>query len=122
MTTSDPPWRKQLGDSKERLARDYLERRGLRHIAHNVRCKRGELDLVMRDGDTLAFIEVRYRGSARFGGAAASVDPRKQARIASAAAYYLQRYPTELPCRFDVVAIDAAGKITWIQHAFAAQA
>jgi putative endonuclease len=122
LTPCEQPWRKQLGDSKERLARDYLERQGLHLVAHNVRCKRGELDLVMRDGDTLAFIEVRYRASGRFGGAAASVDPRKQARIAAAAAYYLQRHPTELPCRFDVVAVDAVGKITWIRHAFASQA
>jgi len=122
LTGLEQPWRKRVGDSKERLARAYLERQGLRHVAHNVRCKRGEVDLIMRDGDTLAFIEVRFRASGRYGGAAASVDHRKQARIAAAAAYHLQRHPSELPCRFDVVAIDAASKITWIRHAFSAQA
>lgn len=122
MTTKAAPWRKQLGDRKERQARDYLEQQGLRHLASNVRCKRGELDLVMRDGDTLVFIEVRFRASARFGGAAASIDPRKQARLSAAAAYYLQRHPVALPCRFDVVAIDGAGSLTWIRHAFAAHA
>lgn len=122
MSNKTQPRRKQIGDSKERQARAYLERHGLRHLAHNVRCKRGELDLVMRDGDTLVFVEVRFRASQRFGGAAASVDAHKQARIATAAAYYLQRHAIELPCRFDVVAIDADGQIDWIQHAFAAQA
>lgn len=91
-------------------------------MASNVLCKRGELDLVMRDGDTLVFVEVRFRASARFGGAAASVDPRKQARLTAAAAYYLQRHPINLPCRFDVIAIDGTGAIQWIRHAFAASA
>lgn len=114
------PWRKQLGDLKEKQARDYLERQGLRHVASNVRCKRGELDLVMHDGDTLVFIEVRFRTTGRFGGAAASIDSRKQARLSAAAAYYLQRHPVDLPCRFDVIAIDGAGAIQWIRHAFVA--
>lgn len=116
------PWRKRLGDHHEQQARSYLEQQGLRHIASNVRCKRGELDLVMRDGDTLVFVEVRFRASARFGGAAASVDPRKQARLITAASHYLQRQAAERPCRFDVVAIDGSGAIHWIRHAFAVSA
>jgi len=120
LTNRGPTWRKQLGDRKEQQARAYLERQGLSLVAQNVRCKRGELDLVMRDQDTLVFIEVRYRASERFGGAAASVSASKQLRIAAAAAYYLQRHPANLPCRFDVIAIDGAGSINWIRHAFAA--
>ncbi|MBK5939547.1 YraN family protein [Halochromatium roseum] len=120
LTTKATPWRKRLGDYQEQQARRYLERQGLDHVASNVRCKRGELDLVMRDGETLVFVEVRFRASARFGGAAASVDPRKQARLSAAAAYYLQRHSINLPCRFDVIAIDGAGAIQWIRHAFAA--
>jgi len=113
-------WRREIGDAKERQARAYLEREGLRFLAQNVRCKRGELDLVMRDGDTLVFVEVRYRASQRFGGAAASVDRRKQIRISAAAAYFLQRHTIALPCRFDVVAIGPAGQLDWIRHAFVA--
>lgn len=120
LTTTGPTWRRRLGDRNEQQARAYLERQGLSLIAQNVRCKRGELDLVMRDQDTLVFVEVRYRASERFGGAAASVSTTKQARITAAAAYYLQRHPANLPCRFDVVAIDGAGTINWIRHAFAA--
>ncbi|WP_462322936.1 YraN family protein [Halochromatium sp.] len=122
MTSQAAPWRKRLGDHQERQARNYLEHEGLCYIASNVRCKRGELDLVMRDGDTLVFIEVRFRASTRFGGAAASVDPRKQTRLVAAAAHYLQRHPTKLPCRFDVVAIDGGGAVQWIRHAFSASA
>lgn len=106
------------GARQEQAARRHLEGQGLRFVAANFRCRRGELDLVMRDGDTLVFVEVRYRASDRFGGAAASVDRRKQTRLLAAAGYYLSRHPTDLPCRFDVVAIDARGQVQWIRHAF----
>ncbi|ESQ13529.1 MAG TPA: YraN family protein [Chromatiaceae bacterium] len=109
---------RRIGDAKEALARRFLEGQGLRHVAHNVACRHGEIDLVMRDQHTLIFVEVRYRRSERYGGAAASVDRHKQARLSAAAGYYLQRYPTDLPCRFDVVAIGADDRIQWIQSAF----
>jgi putative endonuclease len=109
---------RETGDAKEALARHFLEQHGLRHVAHNVRCRRGEIDLVMRDAQTLVFIEVRYRRSERFGGAAASVDRRKQARLTAAAGFFLQRYPSDLPCRFDVVAIGAGDQVQWIRNAF----
>jgi putative endonuclease len=108
----------QTGEAKERLARSYLEHHGLTHLAHNVRCRHGEIDLVMRDADTLVFVEVRYRRSERFGGARASIDQRKRARLAAAAAFYLQRPPSPLPCRFDVIAIGAGDRVDWIRNAF----
>lgn len=120
MRSAAPKLRKQCGDLGERRARRFLEERGLVHVASNVRCKRGELDLVMRDQHTLVFVEVRLRSSERFGGAAASIGPRKQARIAAAAAYFLQRQRVLAACRFDVIAIDAADSIHWIRDAFAA--
>lgn len=107
-----------VGAEKEHLARRYLEAQGLRHVAHNVRCRLGEVDLVMRDAQTLVFVEVRYRRSLRFGGAAASIDHRKRSRLVAAAAFFLQRRPIDLPCRFDVVAIGAGNRIEWIQNAF----
>jgi putative endonuclease len=90
------------------------------HVAANVRYKVGELDLVMRDGSALVFIEVRTRRSLGFGGAAASVDHRKQLRLHRAANRFLlerfgqQRWPA---CRFDVVAFEA-GRPNWIRAAF----
>jgi putative endonuclease len=110
--------RRAVGDRQEQVARRHLEAQGLKFVAANVACRQGELDLVMRDGGTLVFVEVRYRASDRFGGAAASVDRHKQARLAAAAGYYLSRHPTDLPCRFDVVAIGGDGGIRWIRHAF----
>ncbi len=110
--------KRAAGARQEQLARRHLEAQGLRLVAANVACRQGELDLVMRDGGTLVFVEVRYRASERFGGAVASVDRRKQARLLAAAGYYLSRHPTDLPCRFDVVAIAAGGEVRWIKHAF----
>lgn len=93
--------------------------RGLRLIGRNHRCRFGELDLVMRDGAVLVFVEVRYRRSTRFGGPAETVDPRKQRRLAAAAADYLQKHPSMLPCRFDVVAISGGqDRIEWLKNAF----
>jgi putative endonuclease len=118
---SIPETTRAIGADKERLARAYLEDQGLRLVASNYRCRRGEIDLVMRDASTLVFVEVRFRASDRFGGAAASVGPAKQMRLTAAASHFLQRKSLNLPCRFDVIAIGAGDRIDWIQDAFHAQ-
>jgi len=61
------------GPMAEAAAEEFLSGRGLRLLERNYRCRFGELDLVMRDGETLVFVEVRYRGSNSFGGAVASI-------------------------------------------------
>lgn len=106
------------GARAEALAADYLCRQGLTLLERNFRTRRGEIDLVMRDGDILVFVEVRYRASSRFGTPAETVDARKRRRLAAAAADYLKRHPTMLPCRFDVVAIGAQDRIQWLKDAF----
>jgi putative endonuclease len=111
----------QVGADKERLACDHLQRQGLELITRNYRCRRGEIDLVMRERATLVFVEVRFRRSDRFGSAAETVDAHKQRRLAAAAAHYLEHHPTGLPCRFDVLALDGAGRIHWIKDAFYAE-
>jgi putative endonuclease len=120
-TTDAPAGTRGVGDAKERLAEDYLKRRHLEPIARNHRCRFGEIDLVMRDGETLVFVEVRYRGSDRFGSPAETVDRRKQQRLAAAASHYLQAHPTVLSCRFDVVAVSGRDRIEWIKNAFAVE-
>jgi len=87
-------------------------------LVQNYRCRRGEIDLVMREAGTLVFVEVRFRSSTRFGTPAETVDIRKQRRLAAAAAHYLQRHPTNLPCRFDVIAVSGTNQIDWIRDAF----
>lgn len=112
-----------IGSGAEETALRFLEREGLRLLTRNYRCRRGEIDLVMREGNFLVFVEVRYRKHNRYGSPAESVTTRKQQRILNAAARYLQdAAETKLrPCRFDVVAISADGKnIDWIRDAFQA--
>jgi putative endonuclease len=113
--------RQRDGAAAEDLAAAYLERHGLAILARNYRCRGGEVDLVARDGATLVFVEVRYRRSAAFGGAAASVDARKQARILHAARHYLGARD-DVACRCDVLALDALepARIEWIKDAFGA--
>lgn len=119
--------RAERGQRAEAGACDYLQRQGLRLVERNYRCARGEIDLIMRDQETLVFVEVRYRASQRFGGAAASVDTRKQARLVAAALHYLQQHPAagRRACRFDVMASvpgegDVAVEYEWIRSAFEA--
>jgi putative endonuclease len=109
---------RSIGADKERIARTYLERRGLSLVASNYRCRLGEIDLVMRDADTLVFVEVRFRASQRYGTPAETVGLPKQKRIAAAAGHYLLRHPLNLPCRFDVLAIGTGDRIDWIRDAF----
>ena len=101
------PDTRAIGEAKERLAESFLTAQGLRLVARNQRSRFGEIDLVMRDEAVLVFVEVRYRRSTRFGTPAATVDARKQQRLILAARHYLHRHPTQLACRFDVVAISA---------------
>ena len=111
----------QTGKDAERLALRHLEQQGLRLLAQNWSCKRGELDLVMLDGDTVVFVEVRYRHYAQWGGALASIDARKRQKLILAAQYFLQRQArwANHPCRFDVVAIDShPSQLNWLQNAF----
>ncbi|GGK07788.1 YraN family protein [Pseudomonas matsuisoli] len=118
--------RRANGQNAEQRALDYLQSNGLKLVAKNWSCRRGELDLVMLDSDTVVFVEVRFRKHAAWGGAAASVDTRKRQRIILAAQYFLQREPrlSNRPCRFDVIAINANGalppKLDWIANAFEA--
>ncbi|MGH8353521.1 MAG: YraN family protein [Pseudomonas sp.] len=116
--------RASSGRAAEALACSHLQQQGLRLLAQNWRCRRGELDLVMLDGDTVVFVEVRYRRHAAWGGALESVDARKREKLACAAEHFLQQESrwAKRPCRFDVIAISADGnsppRLNWIQNAF----
>ena len=107
------------GVEAEDRAAAYLEARGLRLVARNYRCRFGEIDLVMREGKTLVFVEVRRRSSTTFGGAAASITAAKRDRIVSAARHYLAGRSALPPCRFDAVLIEGEPpRVTWIRNAF----
>ena len=116
---------KQLvGQAAENIAADFLRAKGLEILERNYLRRLGELDIVARDGDVLVVAEVRTRASNRYGGAAASVDPRKQQRIIRAASQLLQQRKdlARLRVRFDVIVVSNIASempaIDWIQHAF----
>jgi len=110
--------RSLLGQTAEARAAAFLQARGLKLLARNWRCCFGEIDLIMRDGATLVFIEVRLRSRNDFGGAAASVTPAKQRKLLAAARQYLATLKTLPPCRFDVVALSGDDAPDWIRNAF----
>ena len=111
------------GAAEEDLALRYMQAKGMQLVARNVRFRGGELDLVMKDGDTLVIAEVRKRSSDAFGGAAASVDPRKRGRIVQATRLWLAQSPqySDWPIRFDVCALDSANQVSWLRAAFDAE-
>lgn len=92
----------------------------MRLLERNFRSRGGEIDLIMRQGETLVFIEVRYRRSRDYGSPLETVTQTKQRRLIAAASHYLQRRNLDLPCRFDVVGISGSGqeRIEWIRDAF----
>ena len=94
------------GEQHERQAEALLIAAGLVLVARNWRCRLGEIDLIMKDGATLVFVEVRKRGSERFGGAIASIGAQKQAKLQRAIGLYLSTLPTTPSCRVDAVLFD----------------
>jgi len=118
--------RQETGKRAEDLAAEFLRAQGCTILERNFRRRLGELDLIARSGGVLVIAEVRTRASARYGSAAASVDRRKQQRIARAAQILLQRRAdlARLPVRFDVIVVtdphSATPGIEWIRHAFEA--
>jgi putative endonuclease len=102
--------RQMLGKTGEDLAVEELERRGYAILARRYRTRRGEIDIVARDGDSTVFVEVKARATAECGSAAEAVTADKQRRLAWMAVDYLSRqHLTDRPCRFIVVAIDGLG-------------
>lgn len=116
---------RERGDAWETRALHALQRAGLTLVVRNWHCRYGEIDLVMREGDTLVFVEVRYREAGTPGGALASVGPAKQAKLVRAAQLYLAQHSAAAsgPCRFDVIAFDGTADgahCDWQRGAFEA--
>jgi putative endonuclease len=109
------------GFDAEHIAATFLQSKGLRLITQNYHCRFGEIDLVMQDGKTLVFVEVRMRSNAAFGGAADSITPQKQQKLILTARHYLQQHG-EQACRFDAVLMSGAQpeQVEWICNAFSA--
>lgn len=112
------PRRYEAGIRGEELALAHLLGKGMRELDRRYRAEDGELDLVMADGETVVFVEVKYRPSGRSGDGLMAVTPAKQRRMVHAARAYLTGHDLlDRPARFDVVEITASG-ILHIPNAF----
>ncbi len=111
----------------EDQARRYLCAQGLQLLESNFHCRFGEIDLIMRDADTICFIEVRFRKRLDYGGASASITPAKQRRIVKAALFYLsgKQQLMQQALRFDALLIQQQAQgdhdFNWIKNAFYAE-
>jgi putative endonuclease len=121
-----PLQRRNPGRAYETLAIKFLQRRGLQLVTRNYQCRGGEIDLIVKQGNTLIFVEVRYRQASTFGSAVESVTRAKQARIVHCARHYLMRHPNLSGCdlRFDIIGICQNGnsrgyQVEWLDNAFA---
>jgi len=115
--------RRQLGGSGETLAAAHLEKNGYRILARNYRTPIGEIDIIAQEGETLVFVEVKTRGTHRFGHPKEAVTARKQRKLSMAALYYLKGTRNlHRKARFDVVSILPGPREGWkievIKNAF----
>lgn len=111
---------RKRGSDAESIAEKWLQKKGLRTVCKNFTSPLGEIDLIMREGDALVFVEVRYRSNSRFGTPAETVGHIKQQRLIRTAQRYLQQLKSTPQCRFDIVAItgEREMQIEWIPNAF----
>ena len=115
--------RRQAGQAWERVAEAWLGKRGLSLLQRNFTCRMGEIDLIMADGNTTVFVEVRFRRASGYGSGWETIDRHKQAKLLRAANFYLGTHPARArgPCRFDVLSLDGSRRmpdIRWIPNAF----
>lgn len=125
MTTTkiNRPAKTHQGADAEQLALDYLQKQGWLLLYANYRSKFGEIDLIVQQGQTLLFVEVKQRSSAAYGTAQAMVTTTKQQKIILTSQYFLQQHPhyQKFHLRYDVIAINTAQsdvQITWLPNAF----
>ncbi len=122
MTVSHPKNHLAFGHAVERAACHFLQKQGLLLITSNYATRGGEIDLIMRAGECVVFVEVRYRKSDRYGTPAETVTASKQRKLLQTARHYLAEHPTlnTAPCRFDVIAArpsESGLQFEWIENA-----
>jgi putative endonuclease len=107
------------GLEAEKIAATFLTNKGLKLVEQNFHCRFGEIDLIMKDADTLVFVEVRLRSNDQFGSAAASITLQKQKKLIATAQCFLQTQQ-DCACRFDAILMNKANlnNIEWLRNAF----
>jgi putative endonuclease len=114
----EKPEHLRRGELGERAAKKFLQKQGLKFLAANFRSERGEIDLVFRDGDCLAFVEVKTRSSEDWGRPAAAVNAERRRRLSQCALDYLKLLKNPaVKIRFDIVEVLLAdGDVREIRH------
>lgn len=107
------------GLAAEKIAATFLTQKGLKLVTQNYHCRYGEVDLIMKEGNTLVFIEVRLRSNSTFGNAAESITLQKQQKLIATAQHFLQTHQ-DCACRFDAILMDKVhfNHIEWLRNAF----
>jgi putative endonuclease len=118
LTGKEKPEHLRRGELGERAAKKHLQKLGLKFLTANFRSARGEIDLIFRDGDCLAFVEVKTRSSEDWTRPAAAVDARKRRLLSQAALDYLRLLKNPpVKIRFDIVEVLLAdGEVREIRH------
>lgn len=106
------------GQAAENTALQFLLKQGLKLVQRNYQCRFGEIDLIMKDGAALVFVEVRMRRSSTFGGASESITAGKRARLLAAARHFIGAQRKIPDCRFDAVLLDGDSRVDWVRNAF----
>ena len=111
--------RRKEGAYYENLVAEYLKTQGYEILEKNYRCRIGEIDLIAKEGETLVFVEVKYRRDDKMGNPKEAVNREKQKKISMTASYYLMREcgRMDIPCRFDVAAV-LGEQIEVVKNAF----
>jgi putative endonuclease len=121
-------WNKSKGLHYENLAKNYLVQHGLTLLRQNYHCRFGEIDLIMLQQEVLCFIEVKYRNSMAYGGAASAIPAQKQRKIVKTAMVFIAENDRlkQHSMRFDALLMQQnadrqSNSINWIQNAFYAE-
>ncbi len=111
--------KRALGELKENVAKEYLEKQGLKHIESNYNCRYGEIDLIFIDykSKTLVFVEVKYRSNSEYGNSLEAITYNKIKKINKTALFYINKICWEENVRYDIIGIDK-NDIKWIKNAF----
>ncbi|MBE5869739.1 MAG: YraN family protein [Lachnospiraceae bacterium] len=111
--------KRQIGSKKEELAAAFLREKGVQIVRKNYRIRQGEIDLIGYEDRVLIFVEVKYRSAKRAGLPEDAVTTAKKRQICKVALFYLNqnKLGTDIPCRYDVIAIDEEG-VRWYKNAF----
>ncbi|KLT72899.1 hypothetical protein PL75_06285 [Neisseria arctica] len=105
------------GRAGEDAALAFLQAQGCKLLARNWHCPFGEIDLIVKSGNTILFVEVKYRQKPTYGGAAHSITPSKLAKLHRSAEHYLQtQHLSNTPCRLDAVLIEGSNPPLWVKN------